>query len=138
VHVVAVAALAPPQQLGGQALAKRLVEAVTRTRAVAQAVVDSLANAVERLDRREADQRPPGVANHNLGGLFVGRLEPGGEDGEILLCDGQRGAADAGYEHERVERFGSDIGARGERERGAAGRRVLQSHHCGGLRPGRT
>jgi len=80
----------------------------------------------------------PGVADDSLGRRFVGRLEPGGEDGEILLCDGQRGAADAGYEHQLVKRFGSDIGARGEGERGSAGRRVLQSHHSGDLRPGRA
>ncbi len=41
--------------------------------------------------------------------------------------DGERGAADAGHEHELLERVGGHVGARGERERGRAGRRVLQA-----------
>jgi len=136
-HVATVAPPAPPQQLVGQTLAQRLVEVVARARPLAQAVVDGLADAVERLHRREAVQRPPGAADHRLGSRLVGRLETRCEDGEILRRDGQRGAADAGDEHELVERCGTDIGARGERQRRGTGRRVLQSHDGGGARPTR-
>jgi hypothetical protein len=44
------------QQLVGQALAQRLVKVVARKRALAQAVVDSLTGAVERVHRRDAVQ----------------------------------------------------------------------------------
>jgi hypothetical protein len=137
-HVVTAAALAPPQELAGQALAQRLVEVVARKGTVAQAVVDGLADSVQRLHRRDAVQAPPGVPDDRPCGILVGRLEPSAEDREILPCDGQRRPADAGYEHELVECLWSDVRARGERERGRARRRVLQPHHGGGPRPART
>src|SRR5215208_1046895 len=133
-HVVAAATLAPPEQRVGQAYAQRLVELIAGTRAVAQALVHRLANAVERLHRRDAVQRLPGVADQRLGRFLVGRLKPGGEYPEILLGDSQRSAADARHEDQLVQRLGSDIGPRGQRESGGAGRRVLQSHDGGGLR----
>ena len=136
--MVAAAALAPPQQLARQALAQRLVEVVARERAVAQAVVDGLADAVQRLHRGDPVQRLPGVADHGLGRLLVGRLEPGGEDGEIRLGHGQRSPADARDQHQLVERLWSDVRPRGERQRRRPRRRVLQPHHGGGLRPART
>lgn len=66
VHVVAATALTPPQQFLRQPLAQRLVEVAARTRAVAQTVVNGLADAVQRVQRRDALQRLPGVADTAL------------------------------------------------------------------------
>ena len=135
---MAAAALTPPQQLARQPLAQRLVEVVAGERAVAQAVVDGLAHTTQRLHRGYPVQRLPGVPHNGLGRLLVRRLEPGGEDGEVLLGNGQRGPAYAGDQHQLVKRFRNDIRPRGERQRRRPRRRVLQPHHSGGLRPART
>lgn len=136
--VVAAAALTPPQQLARQALAQRLVEVVARAWAVAQALVDRVADTIQSLHRRDPVERLPGVADQRLGRLFVRRLEAGGEHREIFRGDGQRRPANARHEHELVERLRSDVRARGERQRSRPGRSVLQPHHSGGLRPART
>ena len=108
-----------------------MVEVVTEKGTVAQTVVDGLADPVQRVHRGDAVEGLPGVPDHRSCGILVGRGEPCAEDREILRCDGQRRPADAGDEHELVERLWSDVRAGGESERGRARRRVLQPHKGG-------
>ena len=135
VHVVAVAALAPPQQLPGRRSrsawwkssrgsgpSRRLSWTASLTRSSAS-IAEMPSSVFQAL---------PTTA---LAASSSGGSSPAVKIARSSRGHGQRRAADARHEHQLAERLRSDVGARGERERGGAGRRVLQSHHGGGPRP---